>query len=522
MFGYSKIKAWSIIAMVVLGVFFSIPNFIPKDTYKQLPDNVKSWWKPVTLGLDLQGGSYLLMQVKTDELIKEKLTSLSDAVRMTLRERKIRFSGMKVEDDKLSFKLLDAGEINTVRDMIRKQETVSLSITGTGSEIIVAYTPEAIDKFTSQAVVQSLDVVRRRIDNLGNKESQIQQQGTNRIVIQLPGVQDPSEIKAMMGKTAKMAFHLVDEETSAADAQMGKISPESMLMTGDETGYVVVKRAVVVGGEQLETAKGSYDETGKPVVSFEFKTLGAKKFGNATRDNVDRRLAIVLDGRIISAPVINSPITGGKGIITGNFTVQSAADLALLLRSGALPAPLEVVEERVVGPGLGEDSIRAGATACLASTLFVIVFMLFVYRKFGLFANIALIANGFMLLALLSVFGATLTLPGIAGIALTLGMAIDSNVLIYERMKEEINNGVKTPINVINNGFTGALTAIVDAQLTTLFAALFLFLLGSGPVRGFGVTLGLGLLTTIITAVFVTRFIIMAWYYTKKPQTIDV
>lgn len=522
MFGYSKIRAYSILAVVLLGIVFAIPNFLPKSTYNQLPDTVKEWFKPVTLGLDLQGGSYLLMQVETNELIKEKLVSLSDGIRSTLRERKIRFSGLKIENDQLSFKILKSDDLATVKEVVRKQENVPLNIQSKGNELTVSYTPEAIDQFTRQAVAQSLEIVRRRIDELGTKEPQIQQQGADRIVIQLPGVQDPSEIKALMGKTAKMSFHLVDEETTAMDAQMGKIAPDSMLLNGDETGYIVVKRAPVVGGEQLDSAKGSYGENGAPVVAFSFKSVGAKKFATATRENVGRRLAIVLDGRVISAPVINSPITGGSGIITGNFTVKSANDLALLLRSGALPAPLEVVEERVVGPGLGEDSIKAGTIACIGSMLIVVCFMFYVYRLFGFFANIALLVNALLLLALLSILGATLTLPGLAGIALTLGMAIDANVLVFERMKEEIKNGMTNPLNIINGGFQGSFSAILDGQLTTFFAALFLFWLGSGPVRGFGVTLGLGLATTLFTSVFVTRFLILAWYHLTKPKTIHV
>lgn len=520
MFGYSKIRAYSIIAVVLLGIVFAIPNFLPKSTYEQLPDNVKSWFKPITLGLDLQGGSYLLMQVKTDDLIKEKLEGLSDGVRSTLRERKIRFSAMKVENDILTFKVLKSGDLSTVKDIIRKQENVPMDIQSTGNELTVSYTPEAIEQFSRQAVAQSLEIVRRRIDEMGTKEPQIQQQGADRIVIQLPGVQDPSEIKDMMGKTAKMTFHLVDEETTAMDAQMGKISPDSMLVNGDETGYIVLKRAAVVGGEQLDSAKGSYNEKGQPVVAFSFKSLGAKKFATATRENVGRRLAIVLDGRVISAPRIESAITGGSGIITGNFTVKETNDLSLLLRSGALPAPLEVVEERVVGPGLGEDSIKAGTIACIGSMLIVVFFIFLVYRKFGFFANIALLINAFMLLSLLSLLGATLTLPGLAGIALTVGMAIDANVLVFERMKEEINAGMTNPLNIIQGGFQGSFSAILDGQLTTFFAALFLFWLGSGPVRGFGITLGLGLATTLFTSVFVTRFLILAWYHIRKPKTI--
>ena len=520
MFGYSKLRVIIVSAVLVLATFFALPNFMSKEMYNQLPSSVKAWWKPVTLGLDLQGGSYLVMEVDTSTLVHEKLESLADLTRSALREGKVRFSGLKVNNDAMTVKVLNAAQLNDAREIIRKQESVALDINAEGSTLTVKYSEDALSALKNQAVQQSLEIVRKRIDELGTKEPLIQQQGDDRIVIQLPGVQDPAEIKALMGKTAKLTFHLVDEETTPQMAQMGKISPDSMLVTGEETGYVVLKRAVVVGGESLDDARGTYDENGRPAVSFSFKSVGAKKFGNATRDNVGRRLAIVLDGKVISAPTINSPITGGKGIITGNFTVQTANDLALLLRSGALPAPLLVVEERVVGAGLGEDSIKAGTTACWIGLALVFAFMIFVYGWFGIVADLVLIANGILLLALLSILGATLTLPGLAGIALTVGMAVDANIIIFERMKEEQMHGVTVPKDVLTRGFEGSFSAILDGQLTTLFAALFLFWLGSGPVRGFGVTLGLGLLSTLFAAILVSKLILLVWMNVKQPKEI--
>ncbi len=522
MFGYSKVKTAIICAVLVLGLFFALPNFLPKEMYNQIPSNMKSWWKPVTLGLDLQGGSYLVMEVDTTTLVNEKLESLADLSRSALREGKVRFSGLKVADDALTFKVLNVAQVNDAREIVRKQENVALDITTQGETIKVAYTDEALAALKNQAVQQSLEIVRKRIDELGTKEPLIQQQGDDRIVIQLPGVQDPAEIKALMGKTAKMTFHLVDEETTPQMAQMGKLSADSMLVSGEETGYIVLKRAVVVGGESLEDSRATYDENGNPAVSFSFKSAGAKKFGNATRENVGNRLAIVLDGKVISAPTINTPITGGKGVITGNFTVQTANDLALLLRSGALPAPLIVAEERVVGAGLGEDSIKAGTTACLIGLSMVFIFMILVYGWFGIVADLALLANGMILLALLSLLGATLTLPGLAGIALTVGMAVDANIIIFERMKEEKMHGVSVPKDVLMRGYAGSFGAIFDGQLTTLFAALFLFWLGSGPVRGFGVTLGLGLISTLFAAICVSKIIIMAWIKMKHPEKIEL
>ncbi len=521
MFGYPKWRAWTVIVISLLGVFFCIPNFIPSDIYQEkVPKSMQEWWRPMPLGLDLQGGSHLLLEIKIGDLVNERLNSLADGTRSSLRESRIKFSGLGVEDGVMKLKVLDTTELMNVQGTISKLEE-GLTFKVDGNEMQVQFSEEALNKMKTEAVTQSIEIVRRRIDELGTKEPSIQRQGADRIVLQLPGVQDPGQVKAILGKTAKMAFHLVDEETSVMDARRGKIPPDSMLMSGDETGYLVLKRAVIVGGEQLDTAKADYGEAGEAVVAFSFKSLGAQKFGKATSENVGRRLAIVLDGKIISAPVINSPITGGRGVITGNFTVQSASDLALLLRSGALPAPLEVIEERVVGAGLGEDSIKAGAYACLIGTVLVFAFMLIVYGWFGMFANVALLVNVFLIVSILSALGATLTLPGLAGIALTIGMAVDSNVLIYARMRDEVALG-RSPLQVINAGFENAFSAIIDSQITTFFAAAVLFFMGSGPVKGFAVTLGVGVFTSLFTAIMITKFLIMIWYTIKKPKTIKL
>ena len=358
MFGYSKVKIIAICCVVVLGMFFAAPNFMPTRVYNDLPRSMRSWYHPVTLGLDLQGGSYLVMEVQTETLISEKLESLADLTRSALRESKIKFSGLTVHDGQMSVKILKGEQLVNAKSVIHKQESLPLDIQSSGNTLTVSYTPEALEKMKSQAVDQSLQIVRTRIDELGTKEPQIQKQGLDRIVIQLPGVQDPSEIKALMGRTAKMTFHLVYEETSIQAAQSGKMPLDSMLTTNEDGSYIVLKRAVVVGGESLDDARGSYDDQGRPAVSFSFKSAGAKKFARATRENIGRRLAIVLDGQVISAPTIQSVIPNGNGVITGSFDVKQTNDLAVLLRSGALPAPLTVVEERVVGPGLGEDSIR--------------------------------------------------------------------------------------------------------------------------------------------------------------------
>lgn len=527
MFGYSKLKAWTVIVVSVFGLLFSLPNFLPDSVYKQVPEGIRKVWHPVTLGLDLSGGSYLLLQVETDTLYKEQLTSLADSVRTTLVDRKIRFSGLKVEgegkEQYVSFKLLNSGDYSKVRETVLRLES-GLQVSSSGATVSVSYTPAALIQMTNAAVEQSIDIVRRRIDELGTKEPSIQQEGEDRIRVQLPGVQEPGEVKALLGKTAKMTFHLVDEETSVYDAQRGKIAPDSMLVPGDDMNeaFYVLKRASVVGGDQFQTASASFQNGTEAVVNFQFKQAGARKFSVATRDNIGKRLAIVLDGRVISAPVIQTHIPGGSGTITGNFTIDYAEDLALMLRSGALPAPLSVVEEKVVGPGLGADSIEAGFLSCMIGVVLVFAFVFLVYGKMGTFANIALIFNGLLLLAILGLFNATLTLPGVAGIALTIGMAVDSNILVFERMREELKTGRTAPLNVINAGFENSFTAILDSQLTTLFAAFVLYWLGSGPVKGFGVTLGIGILTTMFTAIMVTKFLMLAWLKIRKPKEITL
>ena len=523
MFGYPKWRAWAVIIVSVLGIFFSIPNFMSPEYYAtHVPAKMQKWWHPMTLGLDLQGGSSLLLEIQVNELINERLSSLADGARSALREGKIKFSGLKVEDGHLRVKILDASEMLNAQNIITKQETEKMEVEHEDNELTITYSDIALEKIKAEAASQSIDIVRRRIDELGTKEPSIQRQGTDRILVQLPGVQNPAEVKALLGKTAKMSFHLVDNSVSLADAQRGKLPLESMIVSGDETGPLVLKRAVVVSGEQLDGAKPDYDQSGQAVVAFSFKPLGAKKFAEVTRKNVGERLAIVLDGKVISAPVIQSAITGGKGIITGNFTVESAGELSMLLRSGALPAPLEVVEERTVGAGLGEDSIRKGAYACLVGAVLVFAFMFIVYGWFGIFANIALIVNVCLIFAVLSALGATLTLPGLAGIALTIGMAVDANVLIYSRMRDEIMDGHTTPLNVIERGFGNAFTAIVDSQITTLFAAIVLFFMGAGPIKGFSVTLGIGIFTSLFTSIMITKFLIMIWYSLKNPKEIKI
>lgn len=519
MFNYPKWKVALIGIITAVGVFFAVPNFIPKAQQEKLPE----WWQPMTLGLDLQGGSQLLLQVDLDQVVKDQLGAVMDAARIALREKNVRYTNLSVKDDALTVKIVNDEQIAKAKELIRKIDKGNLDVAENSDVLSVRFTEQALLKMKASAVDQSIEIVRRRIDQLGTREPSIMRQGSDRIQVQLPGVEDPNEVKKLLGKTAKMSFHFVDEKTSVEDARRGKIAPDSKVVPGDEdaaAAFYVIERKSIVGGEHLTDARADF-QGAEAVVAFRFNSFGAKRFGTATRDNVGRRLAIVLDGKVITAPEVKSAITGGSGIITGSFTVQSANDLALMLRSGALPAPLEVVEERIVGPGLGTDSIDAGKKSCVVGMVLVLLFVVATYGMFGLFADIALVLNLLLLCGAMSALGATLTLPGIAGIALTLGMAVDANVLIYERMREEQGYG-KSVLNTIEAGFENASSAIFDSNLTSLFAGLILIWLGNGPVRGFGVTTCLGLVTSVFTAVYVTKVLILAWAKLTKPQRINV
>lgn len=514
MYKLSKSRIFIIVAICLLGLFFSIPNILPNK------DNLPKWWQPVNLGLDLQGGSNLLLEVKVDDVIRESMATVEESVRQALRENKIRYQNLQANNDSVAVKIDNLNQRNKAAGLFRKIDNdLNVSEEGDGT-LRITYTEAALNNMKIKAVNQSIEIVRRRIDELGTKEPVIQRQGTDRIVVQLPGLQNPEYVKTLLGKTAKMAFHLVDSSSSAADARRGRLSNSSKLVKGSEGETYVISRKAVVGGEHLVDAQPSFQE-GEPVVSFKFNSIGGKKFGEATKNNIGERLAIVLDNEVISAPTIQTAILGGSGIISGNFTVKSANDLALLLRSGALPAPLEVLEERTVGAGLGSDSIKAGAIACIIGLVAVVVFMIAAYGLFGIFTTIAVFTNLFLLLGVLSLMGATMTLPGIAGVILTVGMAVDANVLIFERMREEVKLGRSTK-DAAEAGFREAWGTILDSNLTTLVAAFVLFYFGTGPVRGFAVTLTIGILTSMFTSVTVTRVIIASWIERYKPTKLPI
>ncbi len=531
---FAKWKIVLIAVVALAGIVFTIPNFVSRETADSLPD-----WLPhqqINLGLDLQGGSHLLLEVDTAAVVRERLESLVEATRAELRKARIGYTGgLGVSKaNKVLVRVRKPADVDKALELVKGLGNPlapdafgsgggqDIEVTEDGGVIEVVMTEPAIQDRKRAAVEQSIEIVRRRIDETGTREPTIQRQGEDRILIQLPGVKDPDRIKRLLGKTAKMVFRFVDTTTTVADANRGRVPPGSELLeqeprdgdSGPARQYVVRKR-VMVSGESLVDAQPSFDQ-GRPVVSFRFDSVGAKKFGDATSKNVGRLFAIVLDGKVISAPEIQSPILGGSGIITGGFTVQTANDLAVLLRAGALPAPLKILEERTVGPDLGADSVRAGKIASMLAFVLVMVFMAAAYGLFGLATDIALLINMALIGGALSVLQATLTLPGIAGIVLTIGMAVDANVLIFERIREEMRSG-KTPFAAVDAGYKRALTTIIDANVTTLIAAVLLFEFGSGPVKGFAVTLAIGIVTSLFTAFTLTRLLIATWLRRKRP-----
>jgi preprotein translocase subunit SecD len=527
-----RFPTWKIVvilAVCLAGVVYSLPNLFPRAEMERMPQ-----WLPhqqINLGLDLQGGSHLLLEVNLDAVIDERLNSLLDDVRATLRPERIGYRGLGTRGDAVAFTLTDSTTteraVELLDDLNTDPITRDLEVTDAGNgRVEVSLTDAAADELRSTAVQQSLEIVRRRIDEVGTREPTIQQQGGNRILVQVPGEKDPDSIKRLLGQTAKLTFHLVDLDTPLDQALSGNLPPGSMVLASEETsrpGEVaqqVVRKRVEVSGESLIDAQPTYQEN-QPVVSFRFDSVGARKFGDVTRDHVGELLAIVLDDKVISSPRIREPILGGSGVISGSFTVDSANELAILLRAGALPAPLDIVEERSVGPDLGADSIEAGKWASVVALILVIAFMVLYYGLFGIIACVALIVNLFLIVAILSVLQATLTLPGIAGIVLTIGMAVDANVLIVERIREEARAG-RPPMSAVDTGYREAMRTIIDANLTTLIAAVLLYAFGSGPVRGFAVTLGIGILTSMFTAISLTRLMMSVWLRRTRPAMLPV
>ena len=519
---------WKKIIILIVSIFailFSLPNFFSKNN---LPNFFKAG--EIRLGLDLQGGSYLLLEVQSDSLQTDRLNSVADELRIALRNAnpRIGYKNLSVINTELTFSLIEEKDVDLIKNIILEIDNSLIVNDEDFLSIQVSFTEEKITEIRDYAILQSIEIIRRRVDEVGTNEPIIQRQGDDRILVQLPGLDDPERIKRLLGKTARMNFRMVNETASIDEALSGRIPPGSDLLyeldprTGEKTLPYIIYKRIGVSGDQLVDANPSMDQYNQPVVSMRFDSTGSRKFGDLTSKNVGKRFAIVLDGEVISAPVIREAITGGSGQISGNFTFETASDLAVLLRAGALPAPLTILEERSVGPSLGKDSINAGMYAAIIAIILVIIYMLVIYgARFGVTANISLIINVLLILALLGVLDATLTLPGLAGIALTIGMAVDANVLIFERIREESRAG-RSNIGAIDNGFKEAFRTIVDANITTLLAAVILFQFGSGPVKGFAVTLALGVMTTMFSSLMLSRGIITIWYNRYKPDNLNI
>ena len=514
MLNFSKINVLIIYLLFIFIAIFSILNF--------QNESERFIKKKINLGLDLQGGSYLLLEINSDSLVEEKIQSKVIPLKRFLKDNGISYRNFKISKNSLSFTLKNIDKFdllfysrkdNTINPYIDKYRSHELKYEKiNNAQITIFFSKFGLLTINNSALKQSIEIVRRRIDDVGTKEPTILQRGEKRILVELPGLKDPERIKALLGKTAQLNFRLVsDNDEFGIDKLMSE--------NGEKLN---ISKRIIMSGENLIDAQPSIqNKNNEPIVSFTLDRLGAQKFGRATTDNVGKRLAIVLDGEIVSAPNINEPITSGNGMISGNFTFQEATDLALLLRSGALPTPLLVVEERTVGPDLGEDSIKSGIISLIVGFILVILFMFYKYKVFGLIANTALIANLLMLIGFLTILEATLTLPGIAGIILTVGMAVDANVLIFERIREELKTE-KSPIHAFDSGYSRAKITVLDANITTLIAAIILFAFGSGPIKGFAITLGIGIITTLFTAYFLARHLTSLVVLNSKNKEIKI
>ena len=529
------VSRWKIIAVLlatIFGLLFTLPNLFPASTVAGFPN-----WVPkqrLNLGLDLQGGSYLLLEVDTNALRAERISNLAEETGNLLRAQNIEVADPSQVNGVVGLRIPDATKVDQAANVLRRNLAVAAAPGAiaevnvnirSDQRIEVSYSEAAQAADASAAVEQSIEIIRRRIDSLGTKEPSITRQGVNRIVVQAPGESDPQRLKDVIGQTAKLTFQMVDESVSQEEIASGRI-PRRVMQVPAEDGFAanyLLERRVLVSGEMLTDARQVFDpQTGAPQVSFRFNGIGAQRFGDATARNIGRRFAIVLDNKVISAPTIQSAITGGSGVITGSFTPETANDLALLLRSGALPAPLKVEEQRTVSAELGADSIAAGQISTAVAFVAILAFMLLAYGFFfGGIAVIALMINGLMIVAAMSLTQATLTLPGIAGLILTLAVAVDANVLIYERIRDEIRAG-RSVISAMDAGFSRAMSTIIDANLTTLLAALLMFQFGAGPVKGFAWTLSIGVVTSVFTAVLVTQVVLAWWFRATRPKTLPI
>ncbi len=530
MLDFPRWKVWAVSLTILLGILFAIPSLLPQSQISAWPA-----WLPssrINLGLDLAGGSHLLLEADAADAAKQRLQSMEDSVTTEMRRNqpRIAIGDISTSGGRLSFMVRNPAQVDAAVERLRAI-TQPVGLTGArdwdvnvvdSTRVVLTPTKSGAEQALKNALTVARDVVRRRIDPGGTKEVTVVNQGERRILVQVPGVEDPEALKKLIGQTARLEFKLVDLTADPAEVAAGRAPPGSQVLPmADGSGAVAVQRRVMVSGDQLTDAKQSFDQNGDPVVSITFNSSGARRFGRATQENVGKPFAIILDDKVLSYPNINEPILGGQAQISGNFTVESANQLAISLASGKLPIKLNVIEERTVGPELGKDSIQKGVIASIVATLAVIGFMIITYGRFGLYATAALAVNALLILGIMALFNATLTLPGIAGFVLTIGAAVDANVLINERIREEQRRGRKI-LDSIETGYKEASTAIFDANITNVIAAALMFYFGSGPIRGFAVVLMIGIVTSVFTAVNFTRMLVALWIRRQRPRALYI
>lgn len=513
------------ILVLLASVLYALPNVLTKEQRENLPPFLPQ--HTMTLGLDLQGGAHLVLEVQTEAVIARAYENMEDEIRTALHEKNLNYRNLKANSADITFELVHPEQQNDILQTLQKKLR-GVEVNAENNQVKVAYTSSEQAELKRRALEQTLEILRNRVDEFGVAEPLIQRQGDRRVIVELPGIQDVNRAKGIIGRTAQLSFHMVDEQADIAAAERGLIPPDLALLYEESTDSngttkipLLIKKKADLTGEYLIGAASEFDQMGSPAVHIRFDSRGTQKFASLTADNVGKRFAIVLDGIVHSAPVIREPILGGSAQISGNFTGPEAEDLATVLRSGALPAPILVAEERTVGPTLGQDSINAGTLATAIGYTAVVVLMVLFYGWFGMVANIALVFNVLIVIALMSIFGFTLTLPGIAGIVLTIGMAVDANILIYERMREEQTSG-RTPRQAFDAGFKGAFATIFDSNITSLIAAVLLFAVGSGTIKGFALTMSIGILASMFTAVMLTRLILLTWLNTARPKRLPV
>jgi len=529
MLDFPRWKVWGITLLCALGVALAIPSMFPAAQVAKWPAWIPS--ARISLGLDLAGGSHLLLEADTSDVAKQRLEQMEDTIRLGLRRNglNVPISNLTTAGGKVSFVVREPGQLDTAMEFARNQTQPS----GLGSRdwtvnvfdqnrIEMAPTQAGLNAALENAMATAREVVYNRVDPDGTKEVTVIRQGKDRILVQVPGVQDPEGLKKLLGKTARLEFKLVDLNADPAQVRQGRAPVGSIVLPyADGGGRIAVLRRVIVNGDQLIDANQAFDESGAPTVNIVFNASGGKAFGKVTQENVGKPFAIILDDIVLSAPNIQEPILGGQARITGNYTVETANELAVQLRSGKLPVDLKVIEERTVGPDLGRDSIEKGTIASIAATLAVILFMLVTYGRFGVYTTIALVLNAVMILGIMALFNASLTLPGIAGFVLTIGAAVDANVLINERIREELKRGRRV-LDALEHGYIEAQTAIFDANITNVIAAVLMYFFGSGPIRGFAVVLMIGIVTSVFTAVNVTRMFVALWARKKRPRELHI